>query len=128
MLYILKENDNIVGFGKTPFSLVANQTQETLNDVSLNDYAGRFALSADKTSIQADDSDSATVTLSTSTAASSIDVDVNGVTVSVSLSDGVGVLPPITAETAGTIRIKPADETQYSAAGNGSISITAVEV
>ncbi len=124
MIYILKQAGVIVGFGETPFVLGEDQTQSMV-DATMEDYAGRFRLTADKYTIQADGVDQAIVSLY-SNAAPMIDVLVNGVTVTVYLTSGTGQLPPITSEVAGTFEVKPSDETIFSRAGEGTLTINAV--
>ena len=150
-LYIWKLSDNtIASVGTTPFVLGTGETQEEIlveqqtemqGEIeviietpeqallrAMGEYAGRLILSANKSTILADDTDEVIVTVQTSTAASSIDVDVNGVPVTVTITGGSGELPPITADTPGEIVIKPADETAYSAAGQGGLVIIAEDV
>ncbi len=125
MLYILKDGGRIVGWGETEFVTGAGQTQETFEG-TMEAYAHRFHLEADKTTIEADGVDQAIITLTSNVGISPIDVDVNGVTVSVTLTDGVGTLPPITSLTPGVIVVKTTDETLYSAAGEGLVMVEAV--
>jgi hypothetical protein len=126
MVYILKQSGRIVGFGETPFVTGEGQTQETF-DGTLAGYAGRFRLVANKTSIIANGTDEAIVTLHSNVGAGSIDVAINDLVVVVSISNGQGTLPTITSDVAGSITVKPADETLYSAAGEGQVRIVAQE-
>jgi len=129
MMYIIRNADNTIKtFSTKADDVLANgETRETLQ-TAMSDYAARFQLSVDKSTIQADDSDQAIVTLQSNTGLNSIDVDVNGVVETVALTNGEGTLPAITAAVAGTILIMPADLTEYPAAGGGSVTIIAEEV
>jgi len=129
MLYIIRNaNNTIKTFSTKADDVLANgETRETL-ETTMSNYADRFQLSVDKSTIQADDADQAIVTLQSNTGLSSIDVDVNGVVETVTLTNGEGTLPAITAAVAGTITITPADLTEYPAAGGGSLTIIAEEV
>ncbi len=127
MIYIWKsDSGEIKSFGESPFGLNGNETQEQL-ETTMSDYAGRFRLVADKYQIESDDTDEAIVTLYSNTGATSIDVDVNGAIITVSLTAGVGTLPPIISDVVDSILVQPADKTLFSAAGNGSLVIQAVE-
>jgi len=127
MIYVWKDaSGNILSFGETPFVLSGAETQEQI-ETTMSAYENRFRLTADKYQIVADDVDEAIVTLYSNSGESSIDVDVNGATVTVSLTAGVGTLPPISSEVVDSIIIQPADKTLFSASGNGSLVIQAVE-
>ena len=124
MIYVLRQNGRIVGYGEMPFVTGEGQTQETF-DGTITSYAGRFKVAASKTSIIANGTDEAIVTLYSNAGAGSIDVAINDLVVAVSISNGQGTLPPITSDVAGSITVKPADETVYSAAGEGSLMVVA---
>lgn len=125
-VYILKQNNRIISYGETPFIPSEGQTQHII-EMSFADYAKRFVLTANKTTIQADGLDAAVVTVYSNTQAETIGVLVNDLPLDISLEDGVGVLPAITAEVGGEIVIKSADETRYSAAGEGTLVIITTE-
>jgi len=128
MIYILKNaSGHILSYGETPWALSEGQTQDAL-DTSMNEFAARFRLSADKTTIDADGEDEAIVTVHTSLYVPSIDLLVNGVPVTVAIVDGAGQLDPITAETSGVVLVEPANKALYCVAGGGSVLINAVEV
>jgi len=126
MIYVLRQNGHIISFGSSPFGLGENQTQDEL-DTTMSEYANRFKLSANKTVIQADGEDAVTVLVQTSLAVPNMDVLVNGVTVTVPIVGGQGNLPDISADVEGVIYIEPADKTLFCTAGNGSLTIQAVE-
>lgn len=125
MLYVLRQNGRIVGFGETPFFLSDDQTQDELDSTVL-EYSQRFRLTSDRFTIESDEISEAIVTVHTNLDVLSIDVLVNDVVITVDIENGIGVLPGITANTPGTIYIKSADETLYSSAGEGSLVIEAV--
>jgi len=129
MIYIIRNTDNTIKTfsNNLDYVLMDGETRETL-ETTMSNYADRFQLSVNKSTIQADDADQAIVTLQSNTGLSSIDVDVNGVVETVTLTNGEGTLPAITAAVAGTITITPADLTEYPAAGGGSLTIIAEEV
>lgn len=85
------------------------------------------SLSADKTSITADETDQAVVSVSVSgdTPPASIDIEVAGLSETVSLSKGQGRLPPITASTVGRIAVRVVDQEAYY--DQGGLVITAEE-
>lgn len=124
---ILKNSDGeIIGFGEVEFNPEPGQSVEEIQ-ATLEEFAARFRLSADKTTIDADGIDEAVVTIYTNLGVASIDLLVNGVPVTVAIVDGVGQLDPIVGNVAGTVLVESADKTVYSAAGNGSILITVRE-
>lgn len=128
MVYVWKKaNGRIVSFGELSFVVEGDDYIEEFQG-SMEDYAGRFKLSADKLQIIADGQDEAIVTVSSNSGQATISVNVNGVVVDVEMVGGQGQLPPITAETTGGILIKPADETVFCSAGEGLLGIFAQEV
>lgn len=124
---VYKEDGTIKTFGAgdgADWVLEPGETLETY-DMTPEEFAGRFYLIADKTQIAADGTDEAVVTLYSNAGAKSVDVLVDELLVTVNIVSGAGTLPPIVADTPGVIVIKPADETQFCAAGNGLLTIVA---
>ncbi len=124
MIWLLRNSGNeIVSFSESPFTLAAGQTQETA-DGTLTDYEARFVVTVDRPTIAADGVDTATVTIHAVGGPATVDVLVNDVTETVALVGGVGSIQ-IGAEVPGDIHVQPADRTQHSAAGRGSLTIQA---
>lgn len=129
-IYLLKDAaGNLLSFGETPFVASGGQSVDEVAG-TLSDYASRFRLSADTLTIAADGVDEATVTVHTNLdpPPANIDVAVNGVPQTVSITAGQGTLTPIVASPPGEIVVEPDDRTQFSAAGEGSLVITAEAV
>ncbi len=127
MVTILRDADNtIIGFGETPFVAGPGQTVETV-EMSVEQYAARFRLSADKAAIAADGADTATVAVRVGVTPppASVGLLVNGTPVSVPLAAGIGTLE-LAAETPGALVVEPADPAQFSRAGEGSLVVVAV--
>lgn len=128
MVYVIrKANGTIKSYSEKDDDVLLNGETREMFDGLMADYAGRFRLLTNKTSIIANGVDQAIVTITTNTAAQSIEVLINDFSATVPITDGQGNLPPITAETGGVIIIEPADQTRYCAAGNGRLVIEAME-
>lgn len=128
MIYIwLDENSNVKSYGETPFVLPNNHTQETF-DGTMEDYSNRLRMEASKMTISADDLDETIVTIYSDTSENPITVMVDDLPIDVTMINGVGTLPAISSNIAGTIGIYVADQTKFCIAGAGSLTITAIEV
>lgn len=127
MVFLLKNAQGyIVGYDRHPFVLNEGQSQTEL-DMTFEEYDGRLKMSASQRSIKADGQESSIVTIQSNSGLDAIAVLVNDTPVTVNLVNGAGVLPPIVADEPGFIAIQPADKTQFSIAGDGSLTIMAVQ-
>lgn len=125
-MFILKNSNNeIVGFSEAAFTLSSGQSQEEIAG-TLVEYSQRLRITADKTTILANGVDAAQVTIHSSTNAPTISIDVDGIAFVVTMTNGQGTLLPIVSEVVDSIFIQPADQTLYSAAGEGALTIEAV--
>lgn len=128
MIYVLRDaNGAILSYGeKDDWQPLPGQTV-TAEDVTMEQYAARFRLSADKAAIRADGVDTAAVTVSTSLPLESVQVRVGDLVEAVALSSGRGSFQ-VAAETPGLIVIEPADPASFCRAGEGTLVIAAGEV